>query len=499
MPRSAIVASLLALAAAALTAATPPADFAAATRPAGLAAATRAEGLTAAAAPENWPRFRGAGADGLAGDADLPVTWSKTDHVAWTVDVPGRGWSSPIVWNGRVYVTSAISARPFKQPTPGLYGNDYIAEMRAQGLSNDEVMRRIRARDNEVPEESDAIRYMVYAFDAATGARVWEREAHAGLPSGGRHRKNTYASETPVTDGERLYVSFGQNIGLFAFTLDGDPVWSKTWPPQPIYLDFGTASSPVVHDGLVIVLQDSERESYLTALDAATGRERWRVARPRGRTFPLQSSWSTPFVWTHDGRSEIVTTGHGLVASYGLDGAELWRIRDTTMPTPSPFAAGGLLYVGTGAQGGDASRPFFAIRPGATGDITPEGDATSSTHVAWMQPRASGYTPSGLVYQGRAYLVHDTGIMGVYDAATGRELYKARVGGVGHTFSASPVAASGRIYFPDEEGVTVVVEAGDAYRELAQNDLGEMTLASPAVTGDALIVRTETKLHRIQQ
>ena len=137
------------------------------------------------------------------------------------MEVPGRGWSSPIVWNGRVYVTSAISGKPFKQPTPGLYGNDYIAELRKQGLPDDEVMRRVQARDNEGPEESDVIRYMVYALDARTGAVVWEREAHKGLPSGGRHRKNTYASETPATDGERLYVSFGQNIGLFCFTLDG--------------------------------------------------------------------------------------------------------------------------------------------------------------------------------------------------------------------------------------------------------------------------------------
>jgi outer membrane protein assembly factor BamB len=284
---------------------------------------------------------------------------------------------------------------------------------------------------------------------------------------------------------------------MFAFTFEGEPLWSKTWPPQPIYLDFGTASSPVVHDGKVWLLQDSERESFLTALDAATGTELWRAARPRGRSFPLQSSWSTPFVWTHGGRTEVVTTGHGMIASSGLDGTELWRIGNTTMPTPTPFSARGLLYVGTGAQGGDASRPFFAIRPGGSGDLTPGPDETSNEFVAWMQPRASGYTPSGIVYDGRAYLVHDTGIMGVYDAETGEELYKARVGGVGHTFSASPIAAAGRLYFPDEDGVMVVVQAGEKYTELAQNDLGEMMLASPAVTGNAMFIRTETKLYRI--
>jgi outer membrane protein assembly factor BamB len=250
----------------------------------------------------------------------------------------------------------------------------------------------------------------------------------------------------------------------------------------------------------VILVQDSERDSFITAIDAKTGADVWRTARPRGRTFPLQSSWSTPFVWQHPGRTEIVTTGHAAIVSYdAADGRELWRINNATMPTPSPFAADGRLFVGTGAQGGDASRPFFAIKPGASGDISLAADATSNTHISWMQPRASGYTPSGIIVGDRVYLVHDTGIMGVYAADSGREIYKARVGGIGHTFSASPIAARNRIYFPDEEGVTIVIEAGDSYKELAQNDLGELTLASPAVVGNAMIVRTESRLYRIEK
>jgi len=451
----------------------------------------------ASSPPTAWPGFRGPTANGLAGDADLPVRWSKSENVAWVVDVPGRGWSSPIVLANRVYVTAAMGKKPFKQPSPGLYGNDYIAELRAQGLPPDEVSRRVRARDNEVPEESDVIRYMVYAFDATTGKPVWEREVHAGLPFGGRHRKNTYASETPATDGERLYVSFGQNIGMFALSLDGTLLWKAQWTPQPVYLDFGTASSPVVHDGRVYLVQDSERQSLFSALDARTGREVFRVARPY--TGFLRSSWSTPLVWKHAGRTEIVTTGHGMIRSYTPDGQELWRITipGTTMPTPSPLAWNNMLYVGTGAQNGEASRPFFAIKPGATGDISLAPGETSNAFVAWMQPRASGYTPSAIVHDNRVYLVHDTGIMGVYAADSGREIFKARTGGVGHTFSASPIAAGNRLYFSDEDGVTIVLEAGDSYKELAQNDLGEMTLASPAVAGNSLFIRTETKLYRI--
>ncbi len=445
-----------------------------------------------------WPGFRGPTGNGLAGNANLPLTWSRTENVAWVADVPGRGWSSPVVWNGRVFVTSASSSKPFKQPSPGLYGNDYIAELRAQGLSDDEVMKRVRARDNELPDESDAIRYMVYAFDAKTGKAVWEREAYKGLPVGGRHRKNTYASETPTTDGEFLYVSFGQNIGMFCFTFDGKPVWQKTFPPQLIYLDFGTASSPVVHNGRVYLLQDSEQQSFVTALDAKTGKELWRTARPF--TGFMRSSWSTPVIWTAAGRTEIVTTGHNMIRSYSPDGAELWKLviaGGTTMPTPSPLVVDGVLYAGTGAQNGEASRPFFSIKPGASGDISLQKGEASNRFVQWTQPKASGYTPSALVHEGRVYLVHDTGIMGVYAAATGKEIYKARVGGPGHTFSASPIAAGKRLYFTDEEGVTIILESGPEYKEIGRNDLGEMTLASPAVDGNAMVIRTETKLYRI--
>lgn len=451
-----------------------------------------------AAEPGGWPGFRGPSANGLAADAEAPLTWSATENVRWAREIPGRGWSSPVIWKGRVYLTTAIGAKPFKQPSPGLYGNDYIAELRKQGLSDDEVLKRVRQRDNEAPEESDEIRYVVLALDAARGTLLWEREAHKGLPSGGRHRKNTYASETPVTDGERLYVSFGQNIGLFAYTLDGELLWKQQWPPTRIYLDFGTASSPVVHGGRVFVQQDSEDVSYLTALDAKTGRQLWRTKREYDGF--LKSSWSTPLVWSHEGRTEIVTTGHGMIRSYSVEtGAELWRITipGITMPTPSPLVARGVLFVGTGAQNGEGSRPFFAIRPGAAGDITPKEHETGNAFVAWRQPKASGYTPSALVHGNRVYLVHDTGVMGVYAADTGRELFKARVGGVGHTFSASPVAVGNQLYFLDEEGTTIVLAAGDSYKELAQNALDEMTLASPAVAEGSLFIRTETKLYRI--
>jgi outer membrane protein assembly factor BamB len=444
---------------------------------------------------ETWPGFRGHEMSGVAATAKIPDRWSTREHVKWAVPIAGHGWSSPIVWGDTVFVTSAISSREFKQPTPGLYGNEYIAEMAAQGLTDEEISKRSAARDSELAAEADEIRYMVYALDAKTGKIKWEREAVKTRPFGGRHRKNTYASETPFTDGERLYASFGQNIGLFVYSLDGKLLWKKQWAPKEIYLDFGTGSSPTVYQGCVYLLQDNEEQPSIAALDAKTGEELWRTPRS-GTGFPVKSSWMTPFVWRHASRTEIVTTGHGAVISYDLQGKELWRAARMSMPTASPFAVGELLFVGTGSQG-DANRPFLAIKPDAAGDISLKPGETSNAFIAWSHPRASGYTPSALVHDGRAYLVHDTGVLTVLDAASGRPIYKVRVGGGGQTFSASPVGVGDRVLLLTEEGTTFVLDSGPDYKEIAKNDLGEMSLASPAIAGNALYIRTESKLYKI--
>ena len=460
-----------------------------------LAALAVAALAAAPPAPElTWPGFRGHDMSGVAPNAKLPDQWSTTRNVKWSVPVAGNGWSSPIIWGDTVYLTTAIGAKAFKQPSAGLFGNDYIAELQAQGITGPELMKRVQERDNELPAEADELRYMLYAFDTASGRMRWEREAVKMVPAGGRHRKNTYASETPFTDGERIYASFGQNVGLFVFDMDGTPLWKKQWPPQPIYLDFGTASSPVVHEGRVYLVHDSEQLSYITALDARTGKEVWNTERP-ATGFP-KSSWMTPFVWKNAQRTEIVTTGHGLVISYGLDGRELWRLGGMSMPTASAMAWEGLLYVGTGSQG-DANRPFMAVKPGAVGDITLQADATSHEYVVWRQPRVAGYTPSAIVHGGKAYLVHDTGILTVLDARTGARIYKVRIGGAGHTFSASPVAAGSRVYFLSEDGITFVLGTGDTYTEVARNELDGMSLASPAIAGNALYIRTQSKLYKI--
>jgi outer membrane protein assembly factor BamB len=441
-----------------------------------------------------WPQFRGPSGSGIF-DGKLPTAWSGKDNVKWSVEVKGRGWSSPVAWDDTVFVTSAISPGAFKAPSTGIFGNDYVAELMKQGLPDEEVNKRVIARDIELTAESGEIRYMVYAFDARTGKLKWEREAHKGEPFGGRHRKNTYASETPATDGARLYVYFG-NVGMFAYSLDGKLQWTTKFNPQPMYLDFGTAASPVVHDGRVFVVHDNEGQSFVAAVDAKTGKHLWTV--DRDIKAPQGSGWSSPFIWKNDQRSELIVIGRQHAMSYEpATGKELWRMRGLTgQSTPSPVAADGLLYLATGSQG-ESNRPVFAVRPGASGDISLAKGEESNAYVAWFHPRASAYTSSPLVYRGRMYVVNDNGILTVFDAKTGKEIYKARAGGSGNTFSASPWAADGKIYLLSEDGHTFVIEAGDKYVELSKNSIDEMSLASPALAADTIFMRTQTKLYRI--
>jgi outer membrane protein assembly factor BamB len=445
-------------------------------------------------ADATWPQFRGPAGRAVSSLATLPTKWSTTINVAWTAEIPGRAWSSPIVWGDQVFVTSAISASGFKQPSPGIYGNDYVAELQRQGLSEAQIMDKLRLRDLESPAESGDVQFMLYSLDVATGKIRWRQQAHKGPPVGGRHRKNTYASETPSTDGERVYAMFG-NIGVFCYSMDGKPLWTYKIDPQPRYLDFGTAASPIVHEGRVYVLDDNEVSSFIAALDAKTGAVIWKT--PRTAAGRIKSGWSTPYVWVNAKRTEIVTIGPNGAVSYDLDGKELWNLKGLTQANPTPTEGDGLLYIGTGSQG-EANRPLFAIKPGAAGDISLKPEQTANEFVAWFQPRAAAYTSSPLVFGGRVYAVNDTGVLQVFDAKTGREVYKARVGGVGNTFSASPWAAGGKIYFLSEEGDTFVVKPGDTYEEIAKNSLGELAFASPAVTRDGFFVRTQSKLYRIK-
>jgi outer membrane protein assembly factor BamB len=416
----------------------------------------------------NWPRFRGPDGTGVADDPRVPETWSETQNVAWKTDVPGTGWSSPIVWGNHIFVTSVVSARTPEPPKPGLY------------------------LGGERPAPTDEHRWVLYALDFATGKIVWHRDVHRGAPGQSRHLKNSYASETPIADGERVYASFG-NVGLFAFRHDGTPVWQRKWPPRATRNGWGTASSPVLHQGRLYLLNDNEEDASLMSLDAATGKEIWRVARPR------ETNWATPFIWQHSQRTEIVTSATGGIRSYDVNGKALWQLHGmSTIAIPTPFAVGGLLYVTSGYVG-DEHRPVYAIRPGASGDISLAKGATANDFIAWYQRQAGPYNPSPIVYDGVYYTVLDRGFFTAHNARTGEPLYpRQRIVTDGFAaFTASPWASNGKIFALSEEGDTYVFKAGPTYELIGKNTIPEMSMATPAIARGSLILRTASRVYRI--
>jgi len=423
--------------------------------------------LTAAPPGDRWPQFRGPEPVGVAEEPNLPDTWSATHNVVWKREIPGVGWSSPVVWGDRIFLTSAVSAEPKEPPKKGLYfgGN--------RGAPSDEH------------------RWMVYSIDWNTGKILWEREVHRGVPKGARHLKNTYASETPVTDGERLYAYFG-NHGLFCLDFKGKLLWSKLWGPFETRYGWGTAASPVLHGDRLFIVNDNDDQSFLVALDKKTGKELWRVERDE------KSNWATPYIWKNERRTEIVTSGTKRIRSYDLEGKLLWELGGmSSIVIPTPFSRFGLLYVTSGYVG-DQVRPAFAIRPGAGGDITLKPGETASQYVAWHLPQGGPYNPSPLVYGEYYYTLLDRGFFTCHNARTGKEIYgRQRIDPAASAFTASPWAYNGKIFVLSEDGDTFVIQAGPEFKVLGKNSLDEMSMATPAIVGGNLILRTASRLYRI--
>jgi outer membrane protein assembly factor BamB len=428
-------------------------------------------GLLAASQSEaNWPQFRGHIAAGFSANTNLPHQWSVTENVAWKTELPGRSWSSPIVWGDRVFLTAVVNLGVSEPPKKGLY----------------------LGGERPTPSASEH-HWKILCLDLSTGKVQWDKIANQGIPSTPIHLKSSYGAETPVTDGERIYALFG-NVGVFAFTLDGKEVWSQRLEPRKTRYGWGTAASPALHGGRLFIVNDNEERSELLVLEAKTGKELGRVERDE------KSNWATPFVWEHSQRTELITSGSRAVRSYDLDGQLLWSLRGMSGITiPTPFAGDGLLFVSSGYVG-DKLRPLYAIRPGASGEITLKPGDTNNEFIAWSNPVGGPYNPSPLHYEGRLYVLFDRGLVSCYEAKTGKLLYDRERLAEGLAFTASPWAAGGRVFCLNESGVCFVLRAGDKFELLRTNKLADddMCLATPALAGDRLLIRSAVRLYCLQ-
>jgi outer membrane protein assembly factor BamB len=425
-----------------------------------------------AAADGNWPQFRGPSSSGIGDGTNPPVQWDaeKGTNIAWKAEIPGLAVSSPVVWGDRIFVTTAVSSDTNQKFRTGLYG------------------------DTDPILDNSPHQWKLLAFDKKTGKLLWEQTAYEGKPKTKRHPKSSQASPSPVTNGSVVIAYFGSE-GLVAYSVEGKLLWKKNlgiqnagWFFDPDS-EWGAASSPVIHKNSVIVQCDRQKDSFIAAFNLKDGEELWRTARAE---IP---AWGTPTLVTGEGHTEVVTNGTKAVRSYDADtGKELWKVGPNAEITcTTPVAANGLVFITSGYP---PVQPIWAIKVGSSGDLTLKDGKESSDAVVWSKKSGGVYLPSPIVYGDHLYLVNNNGVLAAYEAKTGNRAYQQRVG-PGGSFVASPVAAAGKLYITGEEGEMYVVKAGAQYELLAKNTVNEPVLATPALSGDMLIVRGMKHLFAI--
>lgn len=426
--------------------------------------------LTISARGQNWPGFRGINASGVADGTHPPTTWNveKAQNVRWKTAIPGLSHSSPIVWGNQVFVMTAISNDP---------KSNFNAKERGIDLASDDVKHTWR----------------IYCLDKKTGRIIWDKTAYEGVPRAKRHLKATQANSTPATDGKYVVALFGSE-GLNCYDLNGKLLWTKDlgilnpglWDDPKS--SWGHASSPVIYGDLVIVQADGHAQSFIAAFELKSGKQVWRVERGE------ITSWSTPTVNATSRRTELVANGGRYIRGYDLlTGKELWRFADnnTEVKMQAPLVANGLIYVTGGYPPG---RSMYAFRPGAVGDISLKPGQETNDFIAWSATKGSPYTPTPIVYGDLFYTCADNGVLSAYEAKTGVRIYQERLPS---SFSASPVAADGRLYLASEDGDVFVVKAGRKYELLATNSMGKALMATPALSDGMLILRGENYIYAI--
>ncbi|HEX8030216.1 MAG TPA: PQQ-binding-like beta-propeller repeat protein [Vicinamibacterales bacterium] len=425
----------------------------------------------------SWPSFRGPQAAGVADGQQLPDSWNgeKGENIRWRTSIPGLGHSSPIVWGDRLFVTSAISSLAGATYTVGPYN------------------------DADASNDISSHQFVLYALDTTSGKVVWQKTAFEGPPRDKRHVKSTYASSTPATDGRVVVAWFGSQ-GLFAYTVEGTPLWTvdlgrvNAGGVGTASIEWGPASSPVIWDGLVIVQVDTQDDSFLLALSVETGAEVWKTIRDEG------PSWSSPTVVATANGAELVVNGANFARGYDpRTGRERWRVASgSPIPTPTPISAGGVSIVTSGGFG--SSRPLVAVPHGAGGVLAPADPSVTAkgpSQLAWSITNRAPFTPTPLAYRGLLYVVATNGVLDAFDVQTGAEVYRARLPQIGSGFSASPIAADGKLYLSNEDGSIAIVAAERTFRHVATNDIGEPIMATPALSRGVMFVRSMTNVLAI--
>ncbi|MBN1481116.1 hypothetical protein EH223_01505 [candidate division KSB1 bacterium] len=421
----------------------------------------------------NWPQFRGAYAAGVADEQNLPLNFSGVtgEHIKWQTNIPGLAHACPIVWEDKVFVTSAISSLGDATFKHGLYGA------------------------GDASEDTSSHQWMLYCLDKKSGDVIWERLVHQGVPQDKRHIKSTYNNSTPATDGRYVVMLFGSE-GVFVYTVDGEFVWKKNIGRMNVgaynapHLEWGPASSPIIYRNKVFIQTDTSDDDYVLALDIHSGDLVWKTERDE------LPGWGTPTIIHGPDRVELVTNSSNFIYGYYPDtGQELWRLGGSSQITaPTPVFSDSIIIVCSG-RGPEA--PVFAIKTGVRGDITlPEGQ-TNSKDILWSATKVGPYMPTPIIYRGYVYTLNNNGDFRCYDLETGQKIYSEKIPHRGGGFSGSPVASDGKLFLPSEDGDVFVIKAGPQYELVATNDMGERIMTTPVISEEVMLVRGEKSVFAV--
>lgn len=424
-------------------------------------------------APERqWPVYRGYMSSGILDNANLPESFNVSTglNVKWKVEIPGLGLSSPVIWDNKLFITTAIS-----QSDKGGFASGFNINV-------------IPVNDSSIHE------WKVYCIDKNSGKTIWERTAFTGVPKIKRHPKSTHANTSVATDGKYVVAFFGSE-GLYCYDIDGKLQWQKSFGvlKSVFYTmksaEWEFASSPIIYKGVLIIQCDVLENSFVAAFDVKSGKQLWKTDRDE---YP---GWCTPNIYINASKTYVVVNGYKHLGGYDFEtGREVWKMSGGgDIPIPTPVIGKDLIYLNS-SHG--KSAPIFAVKTDASGDITLKEGETANAYIKWSLPRAGSYMHTMLLYHGRLYNVMWNGIINCLDPMTGKEIYNAKLGKV-NFFAASPVASDGRIYVIDDQGTVYIIQDGDKFKEIAETSLTDVCMSSPAITDGMIYFRTQHYLMAV--